>query len=92
MLTEHEINVIQGCISNYISTAQQQKNSLTIGVQQCSTLNDFFDAKIKDCYNVLEKLNHLTDKSRIELKLSDRGFTTAELLKAEQVIKNLLAQ
>jgi hypothetical protein len=41
---------------------------------------------------VLEKLNHLTDKSRIELKLSDRGFTTAELLKAEQVIKNLLAQ
>ena len=59
MFNNKDIKTLSSCISNYIELANTQKANLTIGNMDCSSLIEFYDNSIADCYIVQKKLNSL---------------------------------
>lgn len=58
MFNSNEINTIQCCISNYIACAENQLDSLTIGVNGCNELADIYQTRINDCYEIQKRLQN----------------------------------
>lgn len=86
MLNTQDIETIQACISNYISVAENQRNSLTVGDKNGSPLVDFYNTKINNCYEVLHKIN----TEPLEIETNKNLFSNDDLLKVSEVLQKLL--
>lgn len=59
MFNNKDVKLMSSCIANYIELANTQKDSLTVGSKDCTTLIDFYDRQINDCYILQKKVNGL---------------------------------
>lgn len=54
-----DVKLMSNCIANYIELANTQKDALTVGSPDCTTLIEFYDQQITDCYILQSKVNGL---------------------------------
>jgi hypothetical protein len=59
MFNDADVKLMSSCIANYIELATNQKDNLTIGSPDCSTLIEFYDNQIQASYILQKKVNSL---------------------------------
>lgn len=59
MFNNNDVKLMSNCISNYIELANTQKDALTVGSTDCTTLIEFYDKQITNCYILQKKVNSL---------------------------------
>lgn len=59
MFNNADVKLMSNCIANYIELANTQKDALTVGSLDCTTLIEFYDRQITDCYILQSKVNGL---------------------------------
>ena len=90
MLNTNDLETIHACVSNYISVAESQRDSLTVGDKNCSPLLEFYTTKINSCYEVLNKINAFTVIEPIQAINQYPEFSQEDLKTAKNVINKLL--